>query len=395
MNSLIDMEKLRKLIRESFLNPVLQFLPLLIFLVVDDFCGISLAWKISYPAALIILVYIYFLYNRIFNWHLIFSLTFLAVTIVTALAQLLPIPPEIQILVPEIVSTIFLFVYLLIHKQIQSFITRIMPKLVPMTNNFHELYRVVLTVLIVLGSFIAGNLMLIYFDMGSSSFQSMLFSVYIGIFVFLIAYEILRVQLVRAKLMREEWWPIVNEQGRIIGNVEHLTSLNDEKKYMHPVARVLLIDMGMVLLQKRSKDSLAFPGLWDTAISNHVKMGETIEQCVERTVYERYSINNFKYMYLANYTSEVEQESYYSFLFVSCQETEFKLNLDFADQLKWWTQQQIEDNLDTGIFTDTFKLEYDLLIRSGLLETGKCECSCKLKEVIYQQPSVIKKSNPE
>jgi hypothetical protein len=59
--------------------------------------------------------------------------------------------------------------------------------------------------------------------------------------------------------------------------------------------------------------------------------------------------------------------------------------LKFIDQTKWWTQQQIEDNLDAGIFTENFKIEYDLLKRSGLLETGKCECSCKLKDTIYKQ----------
>ena len=69
---------------------------------------------------------------------------------------------------------------------------------------------------------------------------------------------------------------------------------------------------------------------------------------------------------------------------------EFKLNPTvFADQLKWWTQQQIEQELETGIFTDNFKIEYDLLKRSGLLDSGKCECSCKLKETIYQQSGAV------
>jgi len=385
------MEKLSKQIRESFLNPVLQFLPLLIFLVVDDFYGISMAWKISFPVSLILLAYIYFLYNGIFPWHLIFTTVFLLVTVVTALVELLPIDPNIRLVVPEAVSAAFLLGYLIVRKRIQLVISQVMPKLIPMTNNFYELYRVVITVFSVLVSYIVGSFLFNFFGLQDSDSQNLLIYAYIVIFLFLIAYEVLRVHIVRTKLMAEEWWPIVNDQGKIIGNIEHKTSLKDDKKYMHPIARILLIDKGLVLLQKRSAESVAFPGMWDTAISNHVKMGETIEQCVERTALERYSIPNLKYMYLANYIGEVERESYYSFLFVSCQETEFVLNFEFADQLKWWTQQQIEDNLESGIFTDLFKTEYDLLLRSGLLESGKCECSCKLKEVIYQQSNGTKK----
>ncbi|MDD4993005.1 MAG: NUDIX domain-containing protein [Paludibacter sp.] len=391
MKSLIDIKKLSKQIRESFLNPVLQFLPLLVFLVVDDFCGISLAWKISFPVSLILLAYIYFLYNGIFIWHLIFTTVFLMVTVVSAMVELLPLDPNITLVVPEAVSAAFLLGYLVVRKQIEQVISQAMPKLIPMTNNFHELYRVVITVFSVLVSYIAGSFLLNYFDLVDSDSQKLLIYAYIVIFICLIVYEVLRVHLVRTKLMAEEWWPIVTDQGKIIGNIEHKTSLKDDKKYMHPIVRVLLIDKGLVLLQKRSAESVSFPGMWDTAISNHVKMGETIEQCVERTAKERYSITNLKYMFLANYTGEVEPESYYAFLFVSCQETEFIVNLEFADQLKWWTQQQIEDNLESGIFTDIFKTEYDLLLRSGLLETGKCECSCKLKEVIYQQSNGTKK----
>jgi isopentenyldiphosphate isomerase len=160
---------------------------------------------------------------------------------------------------------------------------------------------------------------------------------------------------------------------------------------MHPIVRVLVIDKGMILLQKRSAECLVYPGLWDTAISNHVKMSESIEQCVDRTAVERYKLTNFKYMYLANYTLEVEREFHYAFLFVSCQQMDVKLDHAFTDQLKRWTQQQIEEELETGIFTENFIIEYDLLKRSGLLETGKCECNCRLKQVIYQQSNGAKK----
>ena len=335
-------------------------------------------------------VYVFLAYKRIFVWYLVFISFFFTVSILACFQLLFPLPDVFQHLGYELVVVLFFLIFLLLRKPIQRLIQKAISKLIPMSNNFNELKRVVWKLFTLILVYIIGNVILFYKGLAASPYQQLLQSVYLGLLVFLIVYEVLRVQIIRAKLIREEWWPIVTEQGKIIGSVQHLTSLNDENKYMHPIARVLIIDKAMILLQKRSLESPIFPGLWDTAITNHVQMGETIEQCVDRTAKERFSLTNFKYMYLANYTIESEKEFHYAFLFVSCQETEFKLNTTLIESLKWWTQQQIDENLETGIFSENFKVEYDLLKRSGLLETGKCECNCKLKEVIYQQSNIEK-----
>src|ERR1035437_8464906 len=101
-------------------------------------------------------------------------------------------------------------------------------------------------------------------------------------------------------------------------------------------------------------------------MTNHVKMGETIELCVERAAEEKYALNNFRFMYLSNYTIESKKEKQYAFLFVSCLQTEYKLSPDLLDQTKWWTVNQIEDNLKEGVFSENFIIEFDLLKRSGL-----------------------------
>jgi len=385
------MEKLRKQIRESFFNPILHFLPLLIFLVVDEYFGVYLAWNISFPVALTLLLYIYFVYNRLFNWHLLFILLFLQVGIIRSIQLSFSPSGVFDYLGSEVIFSLFLLIYILFRERLHVHIRRIIPKLIPMTNNLIELNRLVLRLLFVMSIFMFGKVVLYFYDLTLSPYQQLLQSFYVGSLLFLFVYEMLRVFIIRAKLASEEWWPIMSEQGKIVGSIQHLLSLNDEKKYMHPIVRVLMIDKSMVLLQKRSFDSVVYPGLWDTVISNHVSMGETIEHCIERTAEERFSISNFRYMYLSNYTLEVETESHYAFLFVSCQESDYKINSEYTDQLKWWTPQQIEEEFGTGIFTENFKVEYDLLLRSGLLESGKCECSCMLKQVIYEQSSAVKK----
>ena len=119
------MQTLRKQIKESFFNPVLHLLPLLIFLAVDDFYGMSMGWKISFPIALVLLIYVYFVYNRIFTWHLIFTALFVAIGILAGLETLLPFRLVNNELIYEVVVLSSMFIFLVFRKQIQKRITAI------------------------------------------------------------------------------------------------------------------------------------------------------------------------------------------------------------------------------------------------------------------------------
>jgi isopentenyldiphosphate isomerase len=379
------MNKLRKQIRESFFNPVLHLFPILIFLIIDELFGMNIAWKVSFPVAIALLIYVFYVYNRIFTWHLIFTSVFLVITIIAGVEYLFPITADIHQILYEIVVICFLIIFLSFRNQIEKISSSVISRLTPMTNNFEEMYRFSYILFLVLLFYVSANT-LIRFKHGTNVMYQLQISQYIYICVlsFLIFYEGLRVKIVRADLLNEEWWPIVNDNGKIIGSIQHLTSLHDEKKYKHPIVRVVLIEDGMILLQKRSAENVVFPGKWDSTLSNHVIMEETVDQSIERTVKQRYGVENFKYVYLANYTLEVSNEYHYAFLFVSHQHIDLKPNAKYIDCMKWWTQQQIEQNLNAGIFTDNFIVEYDLIKRSGLLDSGKCECDCRLKDTIYK-----------
>lgn len=385
------MKKLRNQIKESFFNPIFHFLPLLIFLVVEDYFGMNTAWLCAFPAALLLLGYVYLAHKRIFYWHLLFTLFFVGLTVINALELLLPIPVFLQPLIFKSIVLYFVVFVLLFRKQVEKVVFGMMSKLIPMSNNFNELYRVIWALLFVLLLYITTFLFIQYSDIDQKT-QYLIFlrDIYTVTIFFLVVFELLRVHIIRTHLVKEEWWPIVTEQGKIIGSIEHSTSLLDKKKYIHPIVRVLMIEKSMVFLQKNGPNDSLSPGLWDTVISNHVRMGETIDLCIERTALEKYALNNFKYIYISTYLRECQNEHHYAFLFVSCQSTDLNINPTSDLQTKWWTQQQIEENLETGIFSENFKIEFDLLKRSGLLETGRCECTCKLKEVIYQQTDAVK-----
>ena len=385
------MDKLRKHIKESFFNPILHFLPLLLFLVLDDYYGILLAWEVSFPFALLLLIYIYFVFNGIFTWHLIGTLIFVLASLIVAVETFIPVSFISHQIVYETVVLSFFIVFILFRKRIQKLVYKVMSNLIPMTNNFEELYRVIWSFALVFLIYITGFLIVQVLGQNVETYHELLQSLSVAVLFFLSVYEILRVQIIRSKLIREEWLPIVNNLGKIVGSIQLHTSMNDEKKYQHPVIRILFVDKGMILLNKKQDENNLSADVWDSTISNHVVMEETIEQCVDRTVKQKLDIDNFKYMHLSTFTVECKKEIQHAFLFVSCMQSEYKVTELFIEQAKWWTQSQIEENLESGIFTDNFKIEYDLLKRGGLLETGKCECNCRLKQVIYNQSNGTKK----
>lgn len=380
----MNMKKLRKQIRESFFNPILHLLPLLLFLVFDEIYGIGTAWIITAPIVVTSVFYVYFVYTKIFNWHLILTSMFLGISFVASVEVFLSDRGLLSKLVYELVAISFLSFLIIFRNKIQKSISGLLSKLIPMKNNFDEMYKVIWVLFFLLTFYIGANFLLYQIEPDRMFLYSKLLrDVYVGLIIFFVVYEILRVQIIRTKLFKEEWWPIVSNQGKIIGSIHHLTSLAEDNKYMHPIARVVIVDKGRILLQKHN-DSSILSGLWDVPISNHIKVDETIDQCVERTALKLFDLAEIKYMYLSKYFLENENEIHYAFLYVTCFQQELMPKLISNDQTKWWTQQQIEANLNLNIFSKNFIIEYNLLQRSGLLESEKCECSCKLKDVIYQ-----------
>ena len=70
----------------------------------------------------------------------------------------------------------------------------------------------------------------------------------------------------------------------------------------------------------------------------------------------------------------------YSYVFVACSLQSMNPDTNSLNVTKWWTIKQIEDNLNTGIFSEMFLLEYNFIKRSGLITSGFCTEDCTLKK---------------
>lgn len=377
------MKRLRKQINETFFNPVIHFLPLIVFMVVNDFWDLKTAWVATLPVIFVLFLYIYFFYRKIVQW---FVFSVFVVFVVGSVISFFPVeklPSRIGDVALESAVLIFFILSLIFRKPVETMLNQRKSKLPPMVNNLNEVFRMLWMLGAVIFIYIHAYLVTASLQVSNLDYTlRFIHDAYLVLFLFVVFYELIRVTLIRVKLLREEWWPILNEKGKMIGSIHNKTSLSDPTKYIHPIIRVMLIEDNRIFLQKRCQQDLVYPGYWDTALSNHVKVNETVEQCISRTANERYGIKDLKPIFLSNYMHETDFEYHFAFLFVACKLPELEHNKDYIDHAKWWTVQQIEDNLSTDIFTENFLSEFELVKRSGLLDTGRCDCECRLKETI-------------
>jgi len=74
----------------------------------------------------------------------------------------------------------------------------------------------------------------------------------------------------------EEVFPLVNEQGDLIGKATR-TQCHSGSFLLHPVVHLHVFNAsGQLFLQKRSMSKDIQPGMWDTSVGGHVDYEETI-----------------------------------------------------------------------------------------------------------------------
>lgn len=374
------MQSLKKQISESFYNPILYFLPTLVFIVVDDFWGLNNAWKISFPVAFALVFYVYFQYRRMFIWHGVLAVGYLIVGLLSTIAsEILPVFGYVDELVFFILLTIMIFQ----KKSLGKIAYKTLPHELPLSNNENELFRVAKILMMITLFYLLVALVL---EALNAPDQERLLNIvkycyafgvgFIGIF------ETIRVFIVRNRLINEDWLPVVDEEGKVTGSVQYQPGTESESRLMHPVVRLYFIENGKIFLQQRKPNDRSEPLHWDASLSRQVRMSESIIMALKKFTRKLYQIEPLKYLFLTNYIYHGKFSNQYIYLFVLCKSDGIQPQEGEVYLTKWWTQKQIEAELGAGVFTERFEKEYEYLKRSGLLEQDGCDCDCALKQMI-------------
>lgn len=176
-----------------------------------------------------------------------------------------------------------------------------------------------------------------------------------------------RLQILRRKLVKEEWLPVVSEQGVVTGRVAKSISRDMKNRLMHPVVRVALIYQGSIYLQKRDPDRLLNPGMLDYPFEEYMQFKADIGETVRHSLARECGSDALPLRFLLKYTFENEITKRLIFLYVSHIEDEALFNSLRLSEGKLWTEAQIEDNIGNKIFSECFELEFEYLKNTVLM----------------------------
>ncbi len=152
--------------------------------------------------------------------------------------------------------------------------------------------------------------------------------------------------------------PEVDEQGNITGTMTRAEA-HSGTKHLHPVVHLHVFNSkGDLYLQKRPDWKDIQPGKWDTAVGGHIDLGESVEQALHREVKEEIGITDYTPERLKHYVFESDKEKELVFVFRTVYDKPINPDKEELADGRFWSQQEIRDNIGKGIFTPNFENEY-------------------------------------
>ena len=161
--------------------------------------------------------------------------------------------------------------------------------------------------------------------------------------------------------MKEEWFPLVNEEGETIGKATR-RECHSGSKQLHPVIHLHIFnDAGELYLQKRSMNKDIQPGKWDTAVGGHIDYGETVEDALRREVREELGITEFTPQFITRYVFESAIEKELVNTFRTVYNGEIQPDTEELDGGRFWSLKEIKSKLGENMFTPNFEQEFKRL----------------------------------
>ena len=156
----------------------------------------------------------------------------------------------------------------------------------------------------------------------------------------------------------KERFPIVDEEGRVIGEATR-GECHNGSKLLHPVVHLHVFNSrGEVYLQKRPEWKDIQPGKWDTSVGGHIDFGEKPEQALVREVGEELGIINFVSERIGMYVFESRRERELVFVNRTTYDGLIRPSAEELDGGRFWTIEEIRAAIGQQILTPNFESEF-------------------------------------
>lgn len=166
--------------------------------------------------------------------------------------------------------------------------------------------------------------------------------------------------------MPEEIFPLVDEEGNVIGEAPR-SRCHDGSKLLHPVVHLHIFNAkGELFLQKRSATKDIQPDMWDTSSAGHIDVGETPEQAVLREACEELGITRIKPSFITSYIIENNIERELSYCFYAVYDGAISIDNDEVSDGRFWSLDEIKGQLGKNVFTINFESDFYKFLSNGL-----------------------------
>ena len=156
----------------------------------------------------------------------------------------------------------------------------------------------------------------------------------------------------------KESFPIVDEEGRVIGAATR-GECHNGSKLLHPVVHLHVFhSRGEVYLQKRPEWKDIQPGKWDTSVGGHIDYGETPEQALVREVGEELGITDFVPERVGKYVFESRREKELVYVHRTTYDGPVRPSAEELDGGRFWTMDEIRAAIGQEILTPNFESEF-------------------------------------
>lgn len=377
-------------IRKSWENQALGILPLLLFLLLDNYISYLHAYTISAIFCVLSMFVFHILRkNKIYSFMLLPS--FLTLVLYAFFLIFMRVEEVLAVYTPLITEILFVIVLTLVKVVKKPLLHRVRDSQHPayekthnltMLNEFFfiaQLFRN-LCILHLLGIAFYNILPDGMKDIRFNRFLYRDLVLIIGIAV--VAYEQIRLLMLQGLLKKEMWLPVLNDKGSVIGCIAYSVSRLLPKKYYHPIVRVALIHNGMLYLAKRSEYAYVSASLIDYPFYRYVLFRQSIESAAQQAIEKLKTLTGkISPKLLIRYTFENEKIKHQVSLFIIriSDENVLEQYKELQDG-KLWSIQQIEENLGKGIFSIYFEREFSYLKNTVLLAESFCNCEQEMTE---------------
>ena len=157
---------------------------------------------------------------------------------------------------------------------------------------------------------------------------------------------------------QKELFPVVDEEGNVLGSISRGEAHNGTK-ILHPVVHLHVFNCkGELYLQRRPEWKDIQPGKWDTAVGGHVSFGENVAAALTREASEELGIRDFTPEDMGHYVFESKRERELVYVNKTTYDGPITPSNDELDGGRFWTREEIADNIGKQVFTPNFEDEY-------------------------------------